>query len=206
MKKRTPKRRPGAGRTAEITRKTKETDIALKLAIDGTGDSHVDTGIPFFDHLLGAAFKHGFFDVQIKARGDLDVDLHHTVEDVGIVLGQAFHRALDGYKGIRRYGHGVVPMTETLTEVAVDLSNRPHFVYNVQLPARRISNFDLELVEEFLRAFGSNAQIDLHVNTRYGRNSHHIVESVFKALGRALDAASTVDARVSGAHSTKGML
>jgi imidazoleglycerol-phosphate dehydratase len=128
------------------------------------------------------------------------------VEDVGIVLGTAFRRALDGYRGIRRFGHAVVPMTETLTEVAVDLSNRPHFVYNVQLPARRISHFDLELVEEFLRAFGSNAQIDLHVNTRYGRNSHHMVESVFKALGRALDAASQVDPRVHGAHSTKGTL
>jgi len=198
--------RAKGARRAEVTRKTKETDIALRLVIDGTGEYHVDTGIPFFDHLLGAAFRHGFFDVQLKARGDLEVDLHHTVEDVGIVLGRAFHQALEGYGGIRRYGHGVVPMTETLTEVAVDLSNRPHFVYNVQIPARRINQFDLELVEEFLRAFGSNAQIDLHVNTRYGRNSHHIVESVFKALGRALDAASRVEPRVRGALSTKGTL
>ncbi len=198
--------RAAPGRRAELSRKTKETDIALRLVIDGSGEYHVDTGIPFFDHLLGATFKHGFFDVTIKARGDLDVDLHHTVEDVGIVLGKAFHVALDGYRGIKRYGVAVVPMTETLTEVAVDLSNRPHFVYNVQLPARRINHFDLELVEEFLRAFGSNAQIDLHVNTRYGRNSHHIVESVFKALGRALDAASQVEPRVSGALSTKGTL
>lgn len=199
-------KRGAAVRRAEVMRKTKETDIALRLAIDGTGEYHVDTGIPFFDHLLGAAFKHGFFDVTLKARGDLEVDLHHTVEDVGIVLGKAFHQALGGYGGIKRYGHAVVPMTETLTEVSVDLSGRPHFVYNVQLPARRISRFDLELVEEFLRAFGSNALIDLHVNMRYGRNSHHIVESIFKALGRALDSATRIDPRVSGALSTKGTL
>ncbi len=206
MRKTTPKRRPAGGRSAELTRKTKETDVAVKLVIDGTGESHVDTGIPFFDHLLGAALKHGFFDVELRARGDLEVDLHHTVEDVGIVLGQAFQKALDGYRGVRRFGHGVVPMTEALTEVSIDLSGRPHFVYNVTLPAKRIANFDLELVEEFLRAFCSNAQIDLHVNVRYGRNSHHIVESVFKALGRALDQASTADPRVRGALSTKGML
>jgi len=206
MKKRTPKERAGKARSAAMSRKTSETDISAKLVIDGTGDYHVDTGIPFFDHLLGAVFRHGFFDVQLKARGDLDVDFHHTVEDVGIVLGQTFLKALDGYKGIRRYGHGVVPMTETLTEVTVDLSNRPHFVYNAGLPVQKIGQFDLELVEEFLRAFGSNAQIDLHVNVRYGKNSHHLVESIFKALGRALDQASAAEPRIRGALSTKGVL
>ena len=206
MKKSASRKRNGNTRRAEISRKTQETDIAVKLAIDGTGEYHIDTGIPFFDHLLGAIFKHGFFDVQLRARGDLDIDFHHTVEDVGIVLGQTFYRALDGYKRIRRYGQGVVPMTETLTEVSVDLSNRPHFVYNATLPTQKIGQFDLELVEEFLRAFCSNAQIDLHVNIRYGRNSHHMVESIFKALGRALDQASTVEPRVRGALSTKGVL
>ncbi len=206
MKKTTSGKRSEGARSAQLSRKTRETDISTKLVVDGTGDYHVDTGIPFFDHLLGAAFKHGFFDVQIKARGDLEVDFHHTVEDVGIVLGQAFRKALDGYKGVRRYGHGVVPMTETLTEVTVDLSNRPHFVFNAELPVKKIGGFDLELVEEFLRAFGSNAQIDLHVNVRYGKNSHHLVESIFKALGRALDQASSAEPRVSGALSTKGVL
>ena len=206
MKKRTAKRGSAGARSAAINRKTSETNISAKLAIDGTGDYHVDTGIPFFDHLLGAVFRHGFFDVQLKARGDLEVDFHHTVEDVGIVLGQAFQKALEGYTGIRRFGHGVVPMTETLTEVTVDLSNRPHFVYNADLPNQKIGKFDLELVEEFLRAFGSNAQIDLHVNVRYGRNAHHLVESIFKALGRALDQASAPEPRVRGALSTKGVL
>jgi len=206
MKKSASRKRNDKTRRAELSRKTKETNIAVKLSIDGTGEHHVDTGIPFFDHLLGAIFKHGFFDVQLRARGDLEVDLHHTVEDVGIVLGKVFQSALEGYRGIRRFGQGVVPMTETLTEVAVDLSNRPHFVFNASFPTQKIGAFDLELVEEFLRAFCSNAQIDLHVNLRYGRNSHHMVESIFKALGRALDEASTVDPRVRGALSTKGVL
>jgi len=206
MKKRVPKKRNANTRGAAISRKTNETDISAKILIDGAGDYHVDTGIPFFDHLLGAIFRHGFFDVQLKARGDLEVDFHHTVEDVGIVLGQVFRKALEGYQGIRRFGHGVIPMTETLTEVTVDLSNRPHFVYNASLPTQKIGKFDLELVEEFLRAFGSNAQIDLHVNVRYGRNSHHLVESIFKALGRALDAASAAEPRLRGALSTKGVL
>lgn len=206
MKKSASRKRNDKTRSAELSRKTRETNIAVKLSIDGTGENHVDTGIPFFDHLLGSIFKHGFFDVQLRARGDLEIDFHHTVEDVGIVLGKVFQRALEGYQGVRRFGQGVVPMTETLTEVAVDLSNRPHFVFNASFPTQKIGAFDLELVEEFLRAFCSNAQIDLHVNLRYGRNSHHMVESIFKALGRALDEASTVDPRVRGALSTKGVL
>jgi imidazoleglycerol-phosphate dehydratase len=206
MKKSVSRKRNDKTRSAELSRKTRETNIAVKLSIDGTGENHVDTGIPFFDHLLGSIFKHGFFDVQLRARGDLEIDFHHTVEDVGIVLGKVFQRALEGYQGVRRFGQGVVPMTETLTEVAVDLSNRPHFVFNASFPTQKIGAFDLELVEEFLRAFCSNAQIDLHVNLRYGRNSHHMVESIFKALGRALDEASTVDPRVRGALSTKGVL
>jgi imidazoleglycerol-phosphate dehydratase len=206
MKKTASKRRDADRRSAEVSRKTSETDIAVKLSIDGTGEYHVDTGIPFFDHLLCAIFKHGFFDVRLRARGDLEIDFHHTVEDVGIVLGQAFRRAAREYQGVRRYGQGVVPMTETLTDVSVDLSNRPHFVFNVTLPTQKIGQFDLELVEEFLRAFCTNAQIDLHVNVRYGRNSHHIVESIFKALGRALDQASAAEPRVQGALSTKGVL
>ncbi len=192
---------------ARLHRKTNETDVSLDLTINGTGKRQIDTGIPFLDHMLAQIAQHGFFDLTIKAAGDTQIDFHHTVEDTGITLGQAFAQALGDKKGIRRYGHAVIPLNEALASVTVDFSGRPFFVFNGALPKGKVGDFDVELVEEFLQAFANNAGITLHVKVEYGSNLHHIAESIFKALARALDAATQPESRSAGAPpSTKGAL
>jgi len=194
-------------RQARIERKTKETDIVLSLNIDGTGASKIQTGIPFFGHMLEAFSKHGLMDLTVDAHGDLEVDLHHTVEDVGIVLGKALREAVGDRKGIVRYGSSAIPMDETLVSAAVDISGRPFIVFNVPLNRTRISNLDLDLLQDFFRAFAFNAELNLHVNMHYGENLHHIAEAVFKAVGRALAQATRLDPRIAGViPSTKGSL
>jgi len=193
-------------RSAAIDRETAETNIHMKLALDGTGRAAIDTGIPFFDHMLTLFAKHGFFDVTIKAKGDIEVDYHHTVEDVGIVMGDAFKKALGDKQGIRRYGYAVTPMDEALTSVAVDISNRPVLVYNVPLKERRGILFDTLLSKEFFRALSNHLGMNLHINLKYGENEHHILESVFKAAARALDQATGKNDRILGVQSTKGTL
>ena len=196
-----------AERKSSIDRKTTETNIRLKFSIDGQGKGKVNTGIPFLDHMLTLFAKHGLFDLNIEATGDLEIDYHHTVEDIGIVLGQAITQAVGEKKGIRRYGSALLPMDETLASVALDISNRPYLVYNVTLPRRgKIREFDADLVEDFFQALVNKGGMTLHINLRYGRNIHHIFEAVFKAFGRALDEATTIDNRVSGVPSTKGRL
>jgi imidazoleglycerol-phosphate dehydratase len=195
------------GRQARVERKTKETEIALQLGLDGTGASKVKTPIPFFSHMLEAWSKHGLLDLAIEAQGDVEIDQHHTVEDVGIVLGQALKQALGDKKGIVRFGTGTIPMDETLVSAAVDLSGRPFLVFNVPVARARVSNFDLDLLQEFFRAFAFNAEITLHVTMHYGHNLHHITEAVFKAVGRALAQATRHDPRIAGIlPSTKGTL
>lgn len=194
-------------RKSSIKRKTSETSIKLGFSIDGSGKGKIDSGIPFLDHMLTLFAKHGLFDLNIEATGDLEIDYHHTVEDIGIVLGQAITKAVGEKKGIRRYGSALLPMDETLASVALDISGRPYLVYNVALPKRgRIREFDADLVEDFFQALVNNSGMTLHINLRYGRNIHHIFEAVFKAFGRALDEATTIDNRVSGVPSTKGRL
>lgn len=194
-------------RTATIDRKTKETDIKAKFNIDGSGKYSVSTSVPFLDHMLSLMARHGLCDLQIRASGDIDVDYHHTVEDVGIVLGKAVKQALGDMKGITRYGQASVPMDETLASVSLDISGRPYLVYRVDLPKRsKLKDFDADLIEDFLQAFVSHAGITLHVGVPYGRNTHHIIEAVFKALGRALRQAAAIDPRVKGVPSTKGKL
>jgi imidazoleglycerol-phosphate dehydratase len=194
-------------RQARIERKTKETDIVLHLNIDGTGASKVETGIPFFGHMLEAFSKHGLMDLTVDASGDLEVDLHHTVEDVGIVLGRALRESLGDRRGIVRYGTAAIPMDETLVSAAVDIAGRPFIVFNVPLRRTRISNLDLDLLEDFFRAFAFNAELNLHVNMHYGQNLHHIAEAVFKAVGRAVAQATRLDPRIAGVvPSTKGSL
>jgi len=193
-------------RKAVIERKTGETEIRLALDLDGSGQYQVDTGIAFFDHMLESFAKHGLFDLDLRAKGDLEVDLHHTVEDVGIVLGQALRQALGSAAGIRRYGSFVLPMAEAKVEVALDLSNRAYLVYRVDLTNDRVGEFDASLVEDFLFAFAQNGGIDLHVEKRYGRSPHHVVEAIFKGLARALRGAVEIDSRVEGVPSVKGTL
>lgn len=193
-------------RSAELSRKTAETDIAMKLNIDGEGNSLIDSGVGFLDHMLTLFSKHGLLDLEIKARGDLQVDAHHTVEDIGIVLGQAIKQALGDKKSIRRYGTAYVPMDEALAMVCVDLGGRPYLVFNVQYTNERVGDMDTELVEEFFRAVSVNAGMNVHINVMYGSNNHHIAEAVFKAFGRALDEATRSDERIKGVLSTKGML
>ena len=194
-------------RQARVERKTKETDIVLHLNVDGTGASKIQTGIPFFGHMLEAFSRHGLMDLTIDATGDLEVDLHHTVEDVGIVLGKALRETLGDRKGIVRYGSAVIPMDETLVSAAVDISGRPFIVFNVPLRRTRIANLDLDLLEDFFRAFAFNAELNLHVNMHYGENLHHIAEAVFKAVGRAVAQATRIDPRIAGVvPSTKGSL
>ncbi len=193
-------------RSAEILRKTAETDIQLSLQLDGQGSSRIDTGIGFFDHMLVLFAKHGLFDLQVACSGDLVVDGHHTVEDIGIALGQAFGKAFGDKAGIKRYGTAFVPMDEALAMVSLDISGRPYLVYDVQTPAAQIGEYDCELTEEFLRALAVHAGLTLHVKLLSGKNSHHIVEAIFKALGRALDEATRKDERIVGVMSTKGML
>jgi imidazoleglycerol-phosphate dehydratase len=193
-------------RFATIARQTAETDIAVNLTIDGVGKSQISTGIGFLDHMLNLWSKHGLFDVVVNVNGDLAVDGHHTVEDTGIVLGQALAKALGDKSGIKRYGTAFVPMDEALVMVSLDISGRPYLVFEAAIPAQRIGNLDSELVEEFLRALAVHAGLTLHVRLLSGKNSHHIVEAIFKALGRALDEATRQDERIVGVMSTKGML
>jgi imidazoleglycerol-phosphate dehydratase len=193
-------------RTATIDRITKETAIKLSLALDGTGAHQIATGVAFFDHMLTQIARHGFFDLTIAATGDLEVDAHHTVEDVGICLGEAFKQALGDKAGIRRYGRGTMPMHESLASVVLDFSGRPFLVWHVDLPKAQVGTFDLELVQEFFTAFCNHAGANLHVNLAYGDNLHHIAEAVFKALARALDEATQIDPRVQGVLSSKGAL
>lgn len=193
-------------RISEVERKTKETAIFTKLNLDGSGKAEISTGIPFFDHMLTLFTVHGFFDLKIDAKGDLDVDFHHTVEDVGIVLGDALAKALGDRKGITRYGHAVTPMDETLTEVTVDLSNRPFLAYNYPESKEQGGGFTIQLAGEFFRALSNRAGMNLHINVTYGENSHHIIESVFKSLGRSLDRAVSIDSRIKGVRSSKGYI
>jgi imidazoleglycerol-phosphate dehydratase len=194
------------GRIGQIERKTKETDVRVEIDLDGTGRYAVDTGVAFFDHMLESFAKHGLFDLTLSAKGDLEVDLHHTVEDVGICLGQAVRQALGDAAGIRRYGTQVLPMAEAKIEVSLDVSNRPYLVYDVKLANDRIGSFDASLAEDFLYAFSQNAGLDLHVELRYGKSPHHVVEAVFKGTARALRVAVERDPRVEGLPTVKGAL
>lgn len=194
-------------RVATISRKTAETDIVLKLGIDGSGGSKIDTGVPFFDHMLTLFAKHGLFDLEVRAKGDNDVDYHHTVEDVGLVLGEAFKQALGDKLGITRYGFSLLPMDESLARVVVDLSGRACLVYEASAPTMFIRDFNLVLVKEFCRAFSNAVGCNLHVKLEYGEEPHHVAEAIFKGLARALDAATRIDPRTAGSlPSTKGLL
>jgi imidazoleglycerol-phosphate dehydratase len=198
--------RAKAKRAAKLARRTKETAIELALALDGTGKARISTTIPFLDHMLELLATHGLFDLTIKARGDTAVDDHHLVEDVGIVLGKALAEATGGKQGLVRFGAATVPMDEALATAAVDLSGRAYLRYDVELSAKKIKQFEVQLLEEFLRAFVQHAQITLHVVLEAGRNAHHCVEAVFKAIGRALDEATRIDPRRRGVPSSKGVL
>lgn len=194
-------------RIATVTRKTAETDIVLQLGIDGTGASKIDTGVPFFDHMLTLFAKHGLFDLEVKAVGDADVDYHHTVEDVGLVLGEAFKQALGDKLGIRRYGSFLLPMDESLARVVVDLSGRACLVYDAVAPTMFVRDFNIILVKEFCRAFSNAVGCNLHVKLEYGEEPHHVAEAIFKGLARALDVATQIDPRTAGSlPSTKGSL
>jgi imidazoleglycerol-phosphate dehydratase len=194
-------------RIAKITRKTAETDITLSLAIDGTGSSKIDTGVPFFDHMLTLFAKHGLFDLEVKCVGDVAVDYHHTVEDVGLVLGEAFKQALGDKLGIRRYGFFLLPMDESLARVVIDLGGRPHLVYAAEAPTMFVRDFNIVLVKEFSRAFSNALGANLHVKLEYGEEPHHVAEAIFKGLARALDVATQLDPRSAGQlPSTKGKL
>lgn len=194
------------GRSASLSRRTNETDIALSLGVDGSGDVSLETDVPFLNHMLDLFAKHGQFDLKVDARGDVDIDDHHTVEDIGICLGQALREALGDKAGIKRYASVFVPMDEALAQVVIDISNRPHFELRGEFPAASVGSFTTELVHEFLWKFALEARVTLHVIVHYGRNTHHMVEAVFKAFGRALDEATTIDPRVKGVPSTKGVL
>ncbi len=193
-------------RKAEIERNTFETKIKLNLKVDGTGESDINTGIGFFDHMLTLFSKHGLFDVSIKALGDLNVDAHHTVEDIGIVLGQAIKDALGEKKSIKRYASNILPMDEALAMVAVDIGGRPYLVFDAAFTSDKVGEMDTELVEEFFRAVAFNAGMNIHIKVFYGSNNHHIAEAVFKAFARALDEATHIDERIKGVMSTKGII
>ncbi len=194
-------------RTAEVVRNTKETQITVRVDLDGTGVSDVETGVGFFDHMLDSFARHGGIDLKVRTKGDLHIDAHHTVEDTGIVLGQAINKALEGFKGIRRFGHAYIPMDETLTRCAIDLSNRPYLIWKVGFRTPKIGDMDTELFKEFHHAFAMNCGACVHLETLYGDNSHHIAESGFKALARALRTAVEIDPKTGGqAPSTKGVL
>lgn len=200
-----PQRR-AATRRAVVSRKTAETAVDVSLDLDGTGRTRVATSMPFLDHMLTVMGKHGLFDLGVKASGDVDVDCHHTVEDLGIVLGQALKQALGDKAGIRRFGSAAVPMDETLARATVDLSGRPYLVYRVPLTARKIQSFDTELVEHFFEALSVHAGLTVHLEVPYGKNAHHMLEASFKAFGRALEQATRIDPRVAGVPSSKGRL
>lgn len=196
----------GASRVATIARKTKETEIQIRIDLDGSGQYSIETGIPFFDHMLESFARHALFDLEIEARGDVEVDFHHTVEDVGISLGQALREALGSAVGIRRFGSCLLPMAESKVEVAVDVSNRPYLVYQLPLENSRIGSFDASLTEDFMYAFSQSAGLDLHIEKRYGKSPHHCVEAAFKGAARALRDAVAIDPRESGLPTVKGAL
>ncbi len=193
-------------RQALVERKTNETQISLQFMIDGEGKTKLETAVPFMNHMLDLFAKHGQFNLNVDANGDIEIDDHHTTEDIGICLGIALKDALGDKKGIKRYGNAFVPMDEALAQVVVDLSNRPHLEFRAEFPSQKVGMFDTELVHEFLWKLALEARMNLHVIVHYGQNTHHIIEAIFKALGRALDEATTIDPRIKGVPSTKGML
>ena len=193
-------------RSAHIERKTTETNIRVDFEIDGAGTYSVQTPVGFLNHMLELFARHGLFNLSVQATGDTAIDFHHTVEDIGIVLGEAFKKALGDKKGIRRYGQATVPMDETLASVAIDISGRPYLVYHVALPKVKIGEFDVELAREFFQAFVNHCGLNLHINVMYGENVHHIIEACFKSFARAMDVATQLDPRVEGVMSTKGVL
>ncbi len=193
-------------RSAQYNRKTKETDIRMSLVLDGSGQTKLDTGIGFFDHMLDGFARHGFFDLEVSIQGDLIVDTHHTIEDCGIVLGNAIRKALGNKRGIRRYGSCILPMDETLALCAVDLSGRPYFSFQGEFPTEKVGYMDTEMVREFFYAVSYSAAMNLHMKLLDGKNSHHMIEALFKAFGRALDEATRIDPRITDILSTKGSL
>ena len=193
-------------RTSHVQRSTSETQIEVKLNLDGSGIQEIDTPVPFLDHMLSQLARHGYFDLIIKAQGDTHIDFHHTVEDVGIAVGQAFKDALGDKKGIRRFSEANVPLNEALAQCIIDISGRAFFVFNVELPKAKLGEFDVELVPEFFQAFSANSGITLHLNSPYWNNLHHITEALFKSFARALDSACSLDSRTSEVPSTKGTL
>ena len=193
-------------RSAEVTRKTNETDIFCSINLDGEGKYEIDTGIGFLNHMLELFAKHGLINLQLSCSGDIEVDYHHSVEDVGIVLGQALNKALGDKKGIKRYGTAFVPMDESLAQVSLDISSRPFLNFDVKFPSQKVGEMDTELFEEFFRAFCYNAGMTVHIRMIYGGNSHHIAEAIFKALSKAILEAITIDSRISGVMSTKGTI
>lgn len=193
-------------RQAEMKRRTGETDIALSINLDGSGQVELVTGVPFLSHMLHLFAEHGQFDLSVKATGDTEVDDHHTTEDIAICLGQAVRRALGDKRGIRRYGDALIPMDDALGQVVIDLSNRPHLEFRAAFPSPRVGTFDTELVHEFFWKFALESRSNVHVIMHYGMNTHHMIEALFKALGRALDAAVQIDPRIEGVPSTKGVL
>ena len=195
-----------APRKAQVTRETKETKISAALKLDGQGLVEVSTGVDFLDHMITSAMVHGFFDLKLQAEGDVQIDDHHIVEDVGIVLGRAFNQSLGDFSSIKRFGEASVPMDEALARVALDLSNRPALVFSAPVTSEKVGNFETQLVEEFWRAFSNSGGVTLHIEVTRGRNMHHIFEAVFKAAGRALDMATTLEPRTKGVTSTKGTI
>jgi imidazoleglycerol-phosphate dehydratase len=196
-----------SGRTAQVSRDTLETQIRIELDIDGNGRAVLETGVPFLEHMLDQIARHGLVDLDIQAQGDLHIDAHHLVEDIGITLGQAFKQAVGDKRGMTRYGHAYVPLDESLSRVVIDFSGRPHLEYHVEYPRARVGEFELDLVHEFFQGFVNHAQVTLHIDNLRGSNSHHIVETVFKAFGRSLRMAVAADTRMGGSvPSTKGTL
>jgi imidazoleglycerol-phosphate dehydratase len=195
-----------APRAAEVERKTRETQVKVALKIDGAGGGEIATGVPFLDHMLESFARHGFFDLKVEAHGDLHIDEHHTVEDVGIVLGRAFRQALGDRAGIRRFGEATVPLDEALCTAVVDISGRSYLSYEVAMAQERVGNFQTELVQDFMKAFSDEAGLNLHLHLHAGRNPHHVIETVFKSFARAMDQASSLEPRISGVLSTKGTL
>ena len=193
-------------RESIVKRKTNEVEVYIKINIDGEGKYKIDTGIPFFNHMLEQLAKHGLFDIEISAKGDTEVDFHHTVEDVGIALGEAFNKALGDKKGINRYGFSSIPFDETLSSSSLDLSGRPFFIFKVEMPSTKVGEFDVELTREFFQSFTNNLKANIHIETKYGTNNHHIIESIFKSIAKSLDVASAYDSRSNSIPSTKGNL
>jgi imidazoleglycerol-phosphate dehydratase len=194
------------GRTGTVERKTKETEIVVAVDLEGSGKAEIETGMPFFNHMLESFSRHGLFDIKLQARGDLEVDYHHTVEDVGLSLGEAFKKALGDKQGIRRFGEASCPLDETLAKVVIDLSGRPYLSYNVKIRPGRVGSFDTDLPHEFYAAFTNQLGMNLHIDVIRGENPHHIIESCFKAFARAMDMATGFDERIKGVLSTKGSL